>query len=293
MKQVTAAVIRKKDEILVCQRPVGKQWAGHWEFPGGKVEANESLTEALKREIQEELGTEIHIVKELGTSMNEEFCIHFFLCTLIGENPKAREHEAIRFVKERYLGDLSFCPLDAAFIADHRAEIFQKAKRLFIALPIGEEAEDLLVQVQEDWKKNGACGRWIPRSNMHITLVFIGETILQEAVERVMDQQETAPFELTFSEAGHFGSLWYAGLERNRILSAYVRSLKRALKDAGIAVDSKPLKSHVTLLRNGKVPMHFIPTLPHYTFQPRRVILYESVFTPEGVIYRPLKVRSI
>ncbi len=46
-------------QVLFAQRPVGKAYAGYWEFPGGKIEANESVVEALIREIDEELG--IHI----------------------------------------------------------------------------------------------------------------------------------------------------------------------------------------------------------------------------------------
>ena len=52
---VVAGVICKEDKILICRRKAGKQQAGLWEFPGGKIEKGESHQEALKREIQEEL----------------------------------------------------------------------------------------------------------------------------------------------------------------------------------------------------------------------------------------------
>ena len=42
--------------VLLAERPAGKPWSGYWEFPGGKVEANETPLEALKRELKEELG---------------------------------------------------------------------------------------------------------------------------------------------------------------------------------------------------------------------------------------------
>jgi 8-oxo-dGTP diphosphatase len=60
MVRVVAAVIYdSRQQVLVTQRPAGKSMAGHWEFPGGKVEPGESDAEALKRELREELGIEI------------------------------------------------------------------------------------------------------------------------------------------------------------------------------------------------------------------------------------------
>jgi 8-oxo-dGTP diphosphatase len=52
-------------EVLFAQRPIGKAYAGHWEFPGGKIEANESVQDAAIREIEEELGIHIHSVEPL------------------------------------------------------------------------------------------------------------------------------------------------------------------------------------------------------------------------------------
>jgi 8-oxo-dGTP diphosphatase len=47
--------------VLMGQRPVGKPYAGYWEFPGGKLEPNESVALALSRELKEELGVEISL----------------------------------------------------------------------------------------------------------------------------------------------------------------------------------------------------------------------------------------
>ena len=58
--EVAAAVIENdRGEFLLAQRPVGKVYAGYWEFPGGKVEPGESAVDALKRELHEELGIEV------------------------------------------------------------------------------------------------------------------------------------------------------------------------------------------------------------------------------------------
>jgi 8-oxo-dGTP diphosphatase len=59
--QVVAAVVRRGDAILVTRRPDRPGRPGQWEFPGGKVEPGESEPEALRRELVEELGTEVEV----------------------------------------------------------------------------------------------------------------------------------------------------------------------------------------------------------------------------------------
>lgn len=58
---VTAAILRDNDRILITRRPDGKPYAGMWEFPGGKLQKNESPEQGLHREIREELGISIRI----------------------------------------------------------------------------------------------------------------------------------------------------------------------------------------------------------------------------------------
>ncbi|HXV21321.1 MAG TPA: (deoxy)nucleoside triphosphate pyrophosphohydrolase [Desulfuromonadales bacterium] len=58
---VTAAVIRNDDSVLITRRPEGKPHAGMWEFPGGKLDGNESPRNCLRREILEELGLEVAV----------------------------------------------------------------------------------------------------------------------------------------------------------------------------------------------------------------------------------------
>src|SRR6476646_10256601 len=52
---VVAAIIERNGRVLICQRKAGQRFAGKWEFPGGKVEAEEEFTAALARELREEL----------------------------------------------------------------------------------------------------------------------------------------------------------------------------------------------------------------------------------------------
>ena len=65
MTTVVAAIIVRDSRLLICQRRRDKAFPLKWEFPGGKVEAGESLTDALRREILEELGVTIEIGREI------------------------------------------------------------------------------------------------------------------------------------------------------------------------------------------------------------------------------------
>ena len=64
MTTVVAAIIIRNSRLLICQRRKDKAFPLKWEFPGGKVEAGESLTDALTREISEELGVRIEVGRE-------------------------------------------------------------------------------------------------------------------------------------------------------------------------------------------------------------------------------------
>jgi 8-oxo-dGTP diphosphatase len=65
MTTVVAAIIARNSRLLICQRRSDKAFPLKWEFPGGKVEAGEFLTDALAREIMEELGVKIEIGREV------------------------------------------------------------------------------------------------------------------------------------------------------------------------------------------------------------------------------------
>lgn len=84
---VAAAVLQRPDgSFLLAQRPVGKIWAGYWEFPGGKLEQGESARDALVRELREELGIEVRTaypwLMRVFTYPHATVRLHFFRVTV-------------------------------------------------------------------------------------------------------------------------------------------------------------------------------------------------------------------
>jgi 8-oxo-dGTP diphosphatase len=113
-----AAVIRRNDEFLVCQRPMHKRHGGLWEFPGGKCEPGESDSDALERELREELGIEVVTVGEPWFETRDDdspFVIVFVPVETIGE-PFPHEHAAVRWSTAGEMAGLELAPSDRRFI---------------------------------------------------------------------------------------------------------------------------------------------------------------------------------
>jgi len=117
MKQieVVAAIIRKEDKLFATQRGYG-EWKDWWEFPGGKMEAGETPEEALKREIREELSTEISVDEFLCTVEYDypkfHLTMYCYLCSLLTETLYLNEHEAARWLSPNELDTVKWLPAD-------------------------------------------------------------------------------------------------------------------------------------------------------------------------------------
>ena len=113
---VVAAIIKKGDYYLLAKRSKEKYMGLKWEFPGGKVEQNETFKDALSREILEELNVNIEIHNKVAKEryQDEEINIvwHYYLCTLIDTNIILSEHEAIEWVKKQDFSKYEFVPGD-------------------------------------------------------------------------------------------------------------------------------------------------------------------------------------
>lgn len=122
--QVVATIIENGEQIFATQRGYGDFKDG-WEFPGGKIEEGESPQQALKREIYEELDTEIIVGKYLTTVEYDYPTFHLsmqcFLYTVKSGSLVLKEHEASKWLTVSELDSLNWLPADIVAVKSYKA----------------------------------------------------------------------------------------------------------------------------------------------------------------------------
>jgi 8-oxo-dGTP diphosphatase len=116
MIKVTCGLIFSEDKIFICRRNPKKSLAGFWEFPGGKVERDESLETCLKRELQEELHMDVDVIRHFLTIQHhyENFSIELisFLCDFKSATFSLKDHDAYEWVDPETLLNWKLAPAD-------------------------------------------------------------------------------------------------------------------------------------------------------------------------------------
>ncbi|MFD2647548.1 (deoxy)nucleoside triphosphate pyrophosphohydrolase [Devosia albogilva] len=117
-----AALIDAEDRILIAQRPEGKQLAGLWEFPGGKLEPGEGPEAALVRELKEELGITVALADLVAHSFashayeNFHLLMPLFTCRRWQGTPMALEHAALAWVTPAEMAAFPMPPADEPLV---------------------------------------------------------------------------------------------------------------------------------------------------------------------------------
>ena len=113
--RVVAAVIRDGDRIFATARGYG-DYKGWWEFPGGKIEPGETPQQALKREIEEELDTEIDVGQYIDTLEYDYPKFHLsmdcFWCSVVSGNLELKEAESARWLTKEDIRSVRWLPAD-------------------------------------------------------------------------------------------------------------------------------------------------------------------------------------
>ncbi len=127
MIEVVAAIIKVEDKYLCCQRKKNKfnYLSEKYEFPGGKVENNETMEEALRREIKEELDLNISIdrfFKTINYSYPDfDIKMHVFICSLQHFNITLNEHLSYKLLELKELNLINWVPADMELIKSLQA----------------------------------------------------------------------------------------------------------------------------------------------------------------------------
>lgn len=118
LTKVLAAVVQRDDRYLICQRPPHKRHGSLWEFPGGKLEPNETHEGAARRELAEELDVEVLNVGRVLLSVADpgsQFVIEFVPVAIEGQ-PRCIEHSALQWASLAELPTFDLAPSDRRFV---------------------------------------------------------------------------------------------------------------------------------------------------------------------------------
>lgn len=123
MKEVVAALIVRKGEILICQRTRHQPMPLKWEFPGGKVEPDEQPKKALYRELEEELGIQAKVGPRVTTvrhhySNGNAVELHFYLVEEYAGEMQNRIFKDVQWVTPQEMPKYDFLEADVALIKD-------------------------------------------------------------------------------------------------------------------------------------------------------------------------------
>ena len=126
LKQVVGAAVvdslAAPTKMLAARRTAPEQFAGMWEFPGGKVEPGEAPQDALVREIREELATDIRVERYVTTVEWDYPSFHLsmrcYLCSVVSGSLTLLEHEAAAWLDKEHLRSVEWLPADSGIIPE-------------------------------------------------------------------------------------------------------------------------------------------------------------------------------
>ena len=117
---VVAAVIKKNNLFLIANRSFEVNSEGIWEFPGGKVEENESFTSALIREIKEELSLNIKVGNKIATidlkNIDKNIFVHYYNAIIVSGQISLNVHSEFKWVQHAQLKNFTYIDGDRHFL---------------------------------------------------------------------------------------------------------------------------------------------------------------------------------
>ncbi|HBM81564.1 MAG TPA: RNA 2',3'-cyclic phosphodiesterase [Clostridiaceae bacterium] len=125
--------------------------------------------------------------------------------------------------------------------------------RLFIAIVFNDQIKNKLSGYIQRLKAGSVHGNFTLRDNLHLTIIFIGETERMNEVKEAMDKIDEPPFNITLRGIGRFrregGDIYWMGAMKNNTLSGIYNKLYRSLGEYGFSLENRKFKPHLTMGR--------------------------------------------
>ncbi len=174
--------------------------------------------------------------------------------------------------------------------------------RLFLAVLLKEDIKDELSNVTARLKEASLQGDFSPRENLHITLVFLGETNRLTDIRQVMDSITEQAFPIEIEKLGSFrrggGDIFWAGVKCNPALKRIQTELSNGLREKGFIFDEREYRPHLTLGRRVVTKPDFdrkafAQSMPEMKMQVGRVSLMKSERRSERMVYTEIYAKQL
>lgn len=239
---VVGAAIVKHGRVLAARRVLPIDVAGGWELPGGKVEPGETPTDAVVREVREELGCEIAVTGMLAgqSEVKPGYVLRIAVAAIVDGEPTPHEHDMIRWLAPEELEEVSWLDSDRPFLPELRALLLD-GERL--------EGGNVGGAVRIGQTVRRATGPWTPA--VHALLEHLSGF---PCVPRVLGTDERGREVLSFLP-GHVVDVDAAMLTDGQIVSVtrWVRNLHEAARDF---THPGPWRMHDGVTKDGEIVCH-------------------------------------
>lgn len=162
--------------------------------------------------------------------------------------------------------------------------------RQFIALTFNSSFKEELVHIIDSLKEEGIKGKYYDPDNLHMTLVFFGETNRQDEIMEIIQSIPFPEITITTNRIGHFKKIYWVGVKENPELDAYVNTLRNTLKQHDIPFDDNPFYPHITILRKAEEGDR---TLQEVSTKDIKVELLQAHYLEEVLKYLPYKEQDV
>jgi len=174
--------------------------------------------------------------------------------------------------------------------------------RLFIAINFNDEIKDDLCNAIQGLKTNSYKGNFTKRENLHLTLVFIGESSRVDDITKAMNKVDEGTFEISIGGLGKFrrngGDIYWIGVENNSSLTRVYSKLYEELKVAGFQLEDREYTPHLTLGREVVINdsfdrKAFEDTIPKMKLTVYKISLMKSARIDGRLTYTPIYEKEL